>query len=267
MSKPVPWHPSPELRPGDDAPSAGAAEARPAFTILIPVHNEAGNILALLEEMEVVLAGSAGHEVIVVDDASTDATPARLAQWRRGGAPGRRVLKHRVRAGQSAALRTGVRAARGEWIVTMDGDGQNDPADIPIFLAAFAAAGGAAQLVCGQRLQRHDSWLKRFSSRVANAVRARVLGDGVQDTGCGLKLFRREAFLALPWFDHMHRFLPALFQREGGTVIAVEIHHRPRRAGRSKYGVHNRLWTGIVDLLGVMWLKRRGNTVAADEIE
>jgi dolichol-phosphate mannosyltransferase len=152
-----------------------------------------------------------------------------------------------------------VKASRHDWIVTMDGDGQNDPADIPRLLQAAVRhpAPDRVQLVAGQRRRRADSWLRRFSSRVANATRSRLLGDRTPDTGCGLKLIRREAFLDLPYFDHVHRFLPALVQRQGGTVVLVEVNHRRRERGRSHYGIGNRLWVGIVDLLGVLWLKRR----------
>jgi dolichol-phosphate mannosyltransferase len=174
------------------------------------------------------------------------------------------VVRHQAPQGQSFAVATGVRAARGRWIATLDGDGQNDPADIPRLLAARDAAGASAAspggplLLAGYRKARSDSWLKRVSSRVANGVRGRLLGDSTPDTGCGLKLFEREAFLALPHFDHMHRFLPALFLRAGGSVISVEVGHRPRTRGRSHYGVMNRLWVGIVDIFGVLWLMKRG---------
>jgi dolichol-phosphate mannosyltransferase len=167
-----------------------------------------------------------------------------------------RVVRHRRSAGQSAALATGIRAARGVWIATLDGDGQNDPADIPA-LHARAQAPDAPALVAGWRARRRDTALKRFSSRLANGVRAALLGDSTPDTGCGLKVFRRETFLRLPAFNHMHRFLPALVQRDGGLVVNQRVNHRPRAAGTSKYGVMNRLFVGIVDLLGVMWLQRR----------
>jgi dolichol-phosphate mannosyltransferase len=196
----------------------------------------------------------------VVDDGSTDGTLACLTAALHPPARSLHILSHAIRSGQSAALRSGILAARGEWIVTLDGDGQNDPADIPGLLALTKTA-TPPTLICGQRQRRQDSWPRRFSSRVANTVRSRLLDDGVMDTGCGLKVFRRDDFLRLPWFDHMHRFLPALFRREGGTVVTREVHHRPRRRGQSKYGVHNRFWVGIVDLCGVLWLKRRGRIV------
>jgi len=226
----------------------------PEISVVVPVRDEEDNIDTLLAEIAAALAGRS-IEVVYVDDGSADATPARLAAAR-ARMPGLRVLRHRRNAGQSAALVTGIRAARGAWIATLDGDGQNDPSDIPRLLARAAEADAPA-LVAGWRATRRDTRLKRVSSRLANAVRATLLGDRTPDTGCGLKVFRRDAFLRLPPFDHMHRFLPALVQREGGVVVNVPVNHRPRAAGRSKYGVMNRLWVGIVDLLGVMWLQRR----------
>jgi dolichol-phosphate mannosyltransferase len=198
----------------------------------------------------------------VVDDGSADATSAR-AEEAASTVPRLVVVRHPAPKGQSFAVLTGVRSASGRWIATLDGDGQNDPADIPRLMAARDAAGASSRaagplLLAGYRKARRDSWLKRVSSRVANGVRGRLLGDYTPDTGCGLKLFEREAFLALPHFDHMHRFLPALFLRAGGRVVSVEVGHRPRTRGRSHYGLFNRLGVGIVDMLGVMWLIRRG---------
>ena len=205
--------------------------------------------------------GSRGdYEIVVVDDGSTDATGERLAELARA-TPCLRSVRHPASRGQSFAIATGVKAARGAWIATLDGDGQNDPADIPKLLALRVEGEGAAAsgplLVAGYRKKRRDTWLKRVSSRVANAVRGRLLGDRTPDTGCGLKVFEREAFLALPHFDHMHRFLPALFIRAGGSVVSVEVGHRPRARGASHYGMWNRLWVGIGDMLGVWWLIRR----------
>ncbi len=236
------------------------------LSVVIPVHNEAECIGTLIGEIERALPASGG-EIIVVDDASDDATPDTLERLRRDTAGRVRVLRHDRRYGQSAALRTGITAARYNLIATLDGDGQNDPADIPRLLSAYAAAAGGDVMVCGQRRRRRDSWIKRFASRVANGVRSRLLGDGVPDTGCGLKVFPRDLFLRLPWFDHMHRFLPALVLREGGRVEKVEVNHRPRAGGRTKYGIHNRLWAGIVDLLGVLWLQRRGKATRSREME
>jgi dolichol-phosphate mannosyltransferase len=229
-----------------------------AVSVVVPVKDEAENILRLIEEIHAALDGRADFEVIYVDDGSRDATPERLAQAC-GRFPRLRVLRHRSASGQSAAIRTGVRAARHPWVATLDGDCQNDPADIPSLLEQLAPgrrAPGLA-LVAGWRAQRRDSALRKLSSRIANGVRGRLLGDATPDTGCGLKVFSRETFLRLPFFDHMHRFLPALFLRQGALVVSVPVRHRPRPAGRSKYGVHNRLWVGIVDLFGVMWLNRR----------
>jgi dolichol-phosphate mannosyltransferase len=224
------------------------------ISVVVPVRDEAENIDTLLAEIVAALAGRA-FEIVYVDDGSGDATPAKLAAAR-ARLPMLRVVRHRRSAGQSAALATGIRAARGVWIATLDGDGQNDPADIPA-LHARAQAPDAPALVAGWRARRRDTALKRFSSRLANGVRAALLGDSTPDTGCGLKVFRRETFLRLPAFNHMHRFLPALVQRDGGLVVNQRVNHRPRAAGRSKYGVMNRLFVGIVDLLGVMWLQRR----------
>jgi dolichol-phosphate mannosyltransferase len=226
------------------------------LAIVIPVLNEAENIVPLLQEIESALGGHNGYDIIVVDDGSSDATPAVLDKCLERH-PQLQVLRHAECRGQSAALLSGVRHARREWIATLDGDGQNDPADIPRLRDAIRHASRPVSLVSGDRRQRRDSWLKRVSSRFANRMRGVVLGDGTPDTGCGLKLFPRSVFMALPHFDHMHRFLPALVQMQGGEVISVEVGHRARQHGRSKYGLHNRLWVGLVDLLGVLWLQRR----------
>jgi len=235
------------------------------LTIVIPVYNEAENIPSLVDEIADCLAGSLDYEVIVVDDGSIDASFASLSACREQH-PELRILQHRSRCGQSAAIASGVAAAGADLVATMDGDGQNDPADISLLYRAFQDAPEEVWLVAGYRKRRRDSWLKRFSSRTANAVRGFVLQDSTPDTGCGLKIFRRETFNALPWFDHMHRFLPALMQRQGGRVISVEVNHRERRLGKSKYGVHNRLWVGIVDMLGVMWLQRRMKQPVVTEV-
>jgi len=236
------------------------------LSIVVPVRNEEDNILPLLAEIHAALEGGGDFEVVYVDDGSTDATPARLAEAMKRYSC-LRVLAHQESCGQSAALMTGFRAARGGWIATLDGDGQNDPADIPRLLAArdAAAAPAGLQLVAGYRRRRQDTWLKRFSSRVANGVRSRLLGDATPDTGCGLKLILRSAVLELPVFDHMHRFLPALIQRNGGATLSVEVNHRPRTRGTSNYGMLDRLWVGIVDLFGVMWLQRRVRRPQASE--
>ena len=229
------------------------------FSIVIPVRNEAPNIAPLVAEMRAALDGSFEYEIVYVDDGSGDGTAAAVRALARD-VPHLRLLRHRRSCGQSAAIRTGVLGARAPWIVTLDGDGQNDPADIArLFAIARAAPGEPPLLIAGLRAKRRDTLLKRLSSRIANAVRARLLGDATPDTGCGLKVMRRELYLALPFFDHNHRFLPALVQRHGGTTLSVPVNHRPRERGRSNYGVWDRLWVGIADLCGVMWLKRRGS--------
>jgi dolichol-phosphate mannosyltransferase len=228
-------------------------------SIVIPVRNEAANIAPLVAEIRAALDGKADYEIVYVDDGSSDDT-ADAVRALATGFPGLRLVRHRRSCGQSAAIRTGVAAARAPWIVTLDGDGQNDPADIPRLLAiARAAPAEPPLLVAGLRAKRRDTLTKRVSSRLANGIRARLLGDATSDTGCGLKVMRRELYLALPFFDHNHRFLPALVQRAGGTTQSVPVNHRPRERGRSNYGTWDRLWVGIADLCGVMWLKRRGS--------
>jgi glycosyltransferase involved in cell wall biosynthesis len=237
------------------AGQAAVQGAAPDVAVVIPVKDEAGNIGPLIDEIGRELAGSA-FEVVCVDDGSSDGTTEELAAVKRRS-PWLTVVRHRSACGQSTATRTGVRAARAEWIVTIDGDGQNPPGEIRKLIAARDAAAGTIAMVAGQRERRNDSWFRRLSSRIANGVRQWLLNDGIRDTGCSLKLFRRQTFLDLPYFDHMHRFLPALVQRQGGTVITTPVAHRARVHGESKYGFHNRLWPGIVDLAGVLWLKRR----------
>ncbi len=228
-------------------------------SVVIPVCNEADNVVALAREIQAALGFRGAPEIIFVDDGSTDGTAAAV-QAARAEMPGVRLLRHSRRSGQSAALCSGVRAARNEWVATLDGDGQNDPADFPAMIAALQEAVRAGQdvrLVMGSRVTRRDTWLRRISSRIANGVRARLLDDGTPDTGCGIKLMHRETFLELPAFDHMHRFLPALYQRHGAAVMSVPVNHRQRTRGTSKYGLHDRLWVGIVDLIGVRWLRAR----------
>ena len=236
------------------------------LSVVIPVFNEADCIGSLLDETCAQLEGRLDYEVIVVDDGSTDSTAAVLADCRRRH-PRVRVLRHRQCYGQSAGLASGINAARAPWIATLDGDGQNDPADIMKLYQAMEGSPDGEMLSAGARRQRRDTWLRRFSSRVANRVRAALLDDETFDTGCGLKLLPRAVFLSLPQFDHMHRFLPALVQRQGGGVLSVDVNHRPRLRGSSKYGVMNRLWVGIVDLFGVWWLKRRALRPVVDEID
>lgn len=230
----------------------------PELSLVIPVHNEADNIRPLVGEIRAALDGLLDYEIIYVDDGSSDATLRHLIEIRSEFSQ-LRLVCHQHSCGQSTAVLSGARAARAPWIATLDGDGQNDPADIPALLAARddPAASRVPQLICGYRRQRKDNWLKRLSSRVANRVRSSLLQDHTPDTGCGLKLFKRDTFLALPHFDHMHRFLPALVLRGGGQIVCVEVNHRPRAHGKSNYGLHNRLWVGIIDMFGVMWLQRR----------
>ncbi|MEX0731227.1 MAG: glycosyltransferase family 2 protein [Aquisalimonadaceae bacterium] len=226
------------------------------LSIVIPVFNEADNIPLLFWELHGRLQDHLRYEVIFVDDASTDDTAAVIANLMEQ-CPHVRTVRHRRNGGQSAALLSGVRAASAAWVATMDGDGQNDPADLQHFWQLKSEANPPIDLIIGHRQARQDNVIRILSSRIANGVRSRLLGDGVPDTGCGIKLFRRACFLDLPYFDHMHRFLPALIQRDGGRVMSVPVNHRPRVFGLSKYGMGNRLWVGIVDLLGVMWLLRR----------
>jgi glycosyltransferase involved in cell wall biosynthesis len=232
----------------------------PRLSIVVPVRNEAPNILPLLEEIEAACGKVGSYEVVYVDDGSTDDTGAVLAEARRSR-PWLRVLRHELSCGQSAAVRTGVRTATGKVVATLDGDGQNDPAFIPTLFAALEAAGPEVGLAAGQRVARKDGAFKTMQSRIANGVRARILRDGTRDTGCGLKVFRRDAYLALPYFDALHRFMPALMKREGYAVVHVDVVDRPRHAGRSNYGMFDRLWVGILDLAGVWWLLRRRRRV------
>jgi glycosyltransferase involved in cell wall biosynthesis len=228
----------------------------PAVSVVVPVRNEAGNIAPLVAEIVTALDAQWPFEVVYVDDGSTDGTAAELnrlqAQY-----PWLRRVRHKVSCGQSAAVRTGVAAARGPMIVTLDGDGQNDPAFIPALLRALEAGQPRVGLIAGQRVGRKASGFKKLQSRIANAVRGAVLRDGTRDTGCGLKAFQRDVFLALPYFDGLHRFLPALIKREGFDIGHVDVVDRPRAHGVSNYGMWDRLWVGILDLAGVWWLIRR----------
>ncbi|GMU42475.1 MAG: glycosyltransferase family 2 protein [Xanthomonadales bacterium] len=243
-----------------------ATGAPPALSVVVPAHNERDNVAALLAEIEAAL-GPLGieWEALFVDDCSGDDTLAQLRALQ-AAHPRLRVLHHRRQSGQSLAIRTGVKAARGPWIATLDGDGQNDPADIPRLLAARDAGDPTVKLYAGWRVQRRDSGSKRWASRIANAIRARLLQDETPDTGCGLKLFERATFLDLPWFDHMHRYLPALVKRAGWRSVSVPVGHRPRTAGRSKYGNLQRAWVGLKDLRGVAWLIARSRLTQVDEL-
>jgi len=227
----------------------------PEVSIVVPVYNEEGAAVPLADEIAAAFAGTP-HEIVFVDDASRDGTRERLAEAK-ARLPQLRVLKHRSNAGQSRAVRTGVLAASAPVIVTLDGDGQNDPADAPRLAARLRDAPAELGLVGGERVKRQDTAAKRWASRTANGIRKRLLNDQADDTGCGLKAFRREAFLRLPYFDHMHRYLPALMIREGYQVAFESVGHRPRTTGASKYTNLGRLWASLSDLLGVMWLRTR----------
>ena len=230
----------------------------PSTSVVIAVKDEVHAIDRLVREIVGVMGAGADYEILVIDDGSTDGTAQALIDLR-AREPRLSVLQHRRNHGQSAALRTGVRAAIGPLIVMLDGDGQNDPADIPRLLETYRhlSQGSNVRLVTGRRARRQDSAVKRVSSRIANAVRGWVLRDGSQDSGCGLKVVDREVFLRLPYFNHMHRFLPALVRREGFEVAAIDVNHRPRATGVSKYGTWDRLTEGVIDLAGVAWLQTR----------
>ena len=234
-------------------------------TVVLPVYNERDNLAPLMAEIAASLA-SIPYETVAVDDGSTDGSLEAL-QALRATYPGLRIVAFARNAGQSAAFAAGFAAARGDVVVTMDADGQNDPADVPRLLAALDGPAHPAAAV-GVRTNRADTAWRRLQSRVANACRNRITGDHVQDTGCSLKAMRRGALAALPRFDGMHRFLPSLIRLGGGTVVEVAVRHRPRRAGRSRYGMWNRVWRGLVDALGVRWLRRRRlQYVIREEIE
>ena len=236
------------------------------LSIVIPARNEAPNIAPLVAEIRAALDGVADYEIIYIDDGSSDTTGETI-RGLMSGFPRLRLLVHAKSCGQSTAVRTGIGAAKGAWIATLDADGQNDPADLPrLWDIARSARPDEKLLVAGYRQKRRDTVVKRLSSRIANAVRSRMLQDSTLDTGCGLKLIRRDLYLALPYFDHNHRFLPALVIRAGGRVQSVADNHRPRQRGVSNYGLFDRVWVGIVDLFGVMWLMRRANIPAVVEV-
>lgn len=222
-------------------------------SVVVPVRNEEGNVASLIGEIDAALKHIT-HEIIYVDDGSTDNTYSQLKSLQSQFTQ-LKIVRHAQSCGQSTAVRTGVKAAQYAWVATLDGDGQNDPADIPKLMAAITdgidLAGG------NRRASRRDTWIKRISSVIANTVRSKMLNDDTPDTGCGLKLFKREAFLDLPYFDHMHRFLPALIKRRGGKIVSVPVAHRNREHGKSNYGTIDRLLVGVVDLFGVAWLQRR----------
>lgn len=237
----------------------------PLLSVVVPAFNEAENVGPLLAEIDSALVGRWPYEVIFTDDCSSDGT-AEVLHTLKATHPHLRVLRHQTRAGQSAAVRSAVKAARGAWIATLDGDGQNDPADIPALLTHALAGGDDLGLVGGLRLKRQDTWSKRVATKIGNGVRQSLLRDGCRDTGCGLKVFRREAFLDMPAFAALHRFLPALFQSRGWRTEFLPVHHRHRLRGVSKYGNLQRGLIGIVDLLGVLWIRARTRAPKVREI-
>ncbi|CUW37483.1 putative Glycosyltransferase involved in cell wall biogenesis [Magnetospirillum sp. XM-1] len=243
--------------------------AVPELSVVVPVKNEAENIRPLLDEIHMALQGKVEFEVVYVDDGSDDDTPAALEQARVIH-PRLRVVRHKASCGQSQAVATGVRHAAGKLIATLDGDGQNDPADLPAMLDHWRSQPDDVRprlMITGWRANRRDDGIRRLSSKVANSIRSKLLRDRTPDSGSGIKLLPRELFLDLPRFDHMHRFMAALVIRAGGSVEVVKVNHRPRERGTSKYGVWNRLWVGIVDLFGVMWLMRRARNPVVESKE
>lgn len=246
------------MPPAAAGPADAGSDTAPELSVVVPVCNEAGNIHPLIAELRAALDPVVTYEIIYVDDGSTDDTFAELTEAR-AGFTGLRVIRLARNAGQSTAWRVGILAARAPLIATLDGDGQNDPADIPRMIERYRAPDAPAnlRLIVGWRVKRNDDWLRRLSSRVGNGVRGWLLADGTPDTACALKLYARDAYLLMPFFDHVHRFMPALFQRDGFAVEHMPVNHRPRVRGVAKYGVMNRLWVSLVDVLGVMWLLRR----------
>ncbi|MFC5570432.1 glycosyltransferase family 2 protein [Lysobacter yangpyeongensis] len=239
--------------------------ASPELSVVVPVFNERDNVPPLVQEIVAALRGVVPFEIVYVDDHSRDDTLAVL-QGLKAQVPELRVLHHVSQSGQSTAIRTGVKAARGTWIATLDGDGQNDPADIPRLIAKRGEQPGEVKLFAGWRVNRQDTGSKRWASKWANKIRARMLRDDTPDTGCGIKLFERAAFLDLPYFDHMHRYLPALMQRAGWKTVSVPVNHRARTTGVSKYNNLNRALVGIRDLRGVAWLITRSKRTAVEEL-
>ncbi|MGD0960780.1 MAG: glycosyltransferase family 2 protein [Methylomonas sp.] len=236
------------------------------ISVVVPVRNEAGNIETLIAEIHLELDSKYSYEMLFVDDGSADATLSKL-QALMQIYPALRVLKHQKSCGQSRAIHSGVQAARYPWIVTLDGDGQNNPTDIHELIAVLKKRDDEnLWMVAGFRHRRNDTGWRLFSSKFANTVRRAILSDHTPDTGCGLKLFRRDKFLGLPYFDHIHRFIPALMQMAGGQVISVKVSHRSRKFGMSNYGTLDRLLAGIIDLLGVIWLKNRHSLPIITEV-
>ena len=237
----------------------------PQLSVVVPVFNERDNIPTLVAEIVESLRDGPEFEIIYVDDHSSDDS-AEVLRSLRTEVRQLRVLRHLEQSGQSTAIRNGVKAARAPWVVTLDGDGQNDPADIAALLAARDAADDSVRLFAGWRVNRRDSASKRWASRLANAIRSRLLRDATPDTGCGIKLFEREAFLDLPYFDHMHRYLPALMQRAGWKTASIPVNHRNRASGVSKYDNLGRALVGLRDLRGMAWLISRSKATAVREL-
>lgn len=233
-----------------------------ALSVVVPVRNEADNVAPLVGEISAALDGHWDYEIVYVNDGSTDDTAGALDRLMKTH-PRLRHVRHKTSCGQSCAVRSGVRAARGAIVVTLDGDGQNNPAFLPALVRAVEQGGDKVGLAAGQRVGRKDTGFKKVQSRIANAVRNAVLRDGTRDTGCGLKAFRRDVYLGLPYFDGLHRFMPALVRRDGFDVAYVDVVDRPRLHGISNYGLWDRLWVGIMDLCGVWWLIRRRKRVPA----
>jgi len=235
------------------------------LSVVIPVFNEAQSISNLIAEIVDAL-NKIDYEIIVVDDCSKDETVDVLNKMQLNNKR-LRIIRHKKNYGQSFAVRSGVKCAKSTWIATLDGDGQNDPSDIPRLFDALIEKSGKNKniLIAGYRFKRKDTWLKRISSKYANKVRSNLLKDKVPDTGCGLKLFSKEYFLDLPSFNHMHRYIPALYISRGGVVFSLEVNHRHREKGYSKYGFNNRFWVGITDLFGVMWLQKRSKHISFKE--
>jgi len=242
-----------------------ASDALPELSVVVPVFNERDNVTPLVNEIVAALRGLLPFEIVYVDDQSKDDSLAVLTGLM-ATVPELRVVQHLKQSGQSTAVRNGIKAARGAWIATLDGDGQNDPADIPKLLAARASADPAIKLFAGWRVERKDTGSKRWASKIANAIRSRLLQDETPDTGCGIKLFERAVFLDLPYFDHMHRYLPALVKRAGWQSVSVPVNHRERGSGVSKYNNLGRAWVGLSDLRGVGWLIKRSKVTGTREV-
>ncbi len=241
----------------------------PTVTIVIPAKNEADNIRPLIHEIKAAMEGQFDYELIYVDDGSTDQTFEILKAVRDEGFKKLTVIRHQQSVGQSFSVLNGARHGLGEWLVVLDADGQNDPADIPGMLKAIQTAYAQDQMnvgIIGHRVNRRDDWVKRLSSKLANGFRNWMLKDGIPDVGCGLKAVRRDWYIRLPAFNHMHRYVPTLVQSLGGHMLVHPVNHRPRMAGTSNYGVWNRLWVGLVDVFGVRWLQMRAKKIVIQEM-